>query len=70
MLLRSAPSMSSAASSRLRSSCGGCSQASPTTRRRGSAPAPSPVGSRCRCERRSGRRGYGGSVDAGRLARL
>jgi hypothetical protein len=67
--LRSAPSTSSAVSCRLRSSCAGCSQASPTTRWRGSAPGLSPAGSRCRCGRRSGcrnRRGYVGCAGVDR----
>ena len=49
MLLRSAPSMSSGANSRLRSSCGALFPAITTTRRHGSAPGPSPAGSRCHC---------------------
>jgi|tagenome__1003787_1003787.scaffolds.fasta_scaffold19909200_1 hypothetical protein len=53
-LRQSAPPMSRAASSPPRSNCAGCSPASLTTPRHGSAPGPSPAGrhGRPRCPRR------------------
>jgi hypothetical protein len=69
MPLRSVPSTSSAASSRLPSSCAGGSRATPATRRLENARASSQAGRRCHCGRSRcrNRRGHGESAAESRL---